>query len=144
MCTAPNSSSMDPPQGTLIRRLVGIYNAEGSVRGELTYLFAKLSGRAHCALCDITHNWIRPRREFLQAVRTIPVPFAFVHSDTRSEDLRAASRGSVPCVLAQTEADLLLLVSPEEIERCAGDPTALLDAVRRAVDERALKWPVSP
>jgi hypothetical protein len=43
----------------VIARLIGVYNAEGSLRGELAYLLGKLTGRAHCALCDITHGALR-------------------------------------------------------------------------------------
>jgi hypothetical protein len=34
----------------ILRRLVGVYNADGSVRGELTYFINARLGRAHCAL----------------------------------------------------------------------------------------------
>lgn len=136
--------SVDPAGSVAIRRLIGIYNADGSLRGELTYLLAKLSGRAPCALCDITHNWVRPSRDFQQAVRELPVPFDFVHSDTRSRPLRNASREGTPCVVAETDAGLRVLLGPEEIERCAGDPSALLDAILRAAGDRALGWRRGP
>jgi len=44
------------------KTLYGIYNAEGTLLGELKYLFMKLSGRGSCALCDITHTfaWKKP------------------------------------------------------------------------------------
>lgn len=132
---------MNAPEKVWIRRLVGVYNAEGSVRGEIAYLFAKVTGRAQCALCDITHGWVRPSREFLQVVHEIPVPIEFVHSDSRSEALKAASGGTVPCVLAQTDDGLMLLLGPDDIERCEGEPAALLQAVRDAVDDSDLRWP---
>jgi hypothetical protein len=44
-----------------IRRLVGVYNANGSVGGELAYFIGARLGRAHCALCDITHGLVRER-----------------------------------------------------------------------------------
>lgn len=132
---------MNPPEQLVIRRLVGVYDAEGSVRGELTYLLAKATGRAHCALCDITHNWVRPSREFRNVIRGIPVPFDFVHSDTPSEALSAASGETVPCVLAQTDDGLVLLLDPDDIERCEGAPAALLDALRAAAHRRDLGWP---
>jgi hypothetical protein len=38
---------------TDIRRLTGVYNARGTLAGEFVYVLGKLSGRAHCGLCDI-------------------------------------------------------------------------------------------
>ena len=38
---------------------VGIYNADGTVLGEIAYVFAKYTGRRHCELCDITHGTVR-------------------------------------------------------------------------------------
>lgn len=125
---------------TFVRRLVGIYDAEGTLRGELTYLFARSLGRAHCALCDITHGRLRPRRDFQQAVLDLPVAFDFVHTDTSSPGQRAASGGLAPCVLAETDAGTVVVLGRDEIERCAGDPTALIAAIRRVVDELGLRW----
>ncbi|MBA2282333.1 MAG: hypothetical protein H0W25_14065 [Acidimicrobiia bacterium] len=35
-----------------ITRLIGVYDADGSVLGELSYFLKARLGRAHCALCD--------------------------------------------------------------------------------------------
>ncbi len=40
----------------MIDKLIGIYNANGSVVGEAQYFYGKSIGQAHCALCDITHG----------------------------------------------------------------------------------------
>jgi hypothetical protein len=50
-------SSIDANGSTRsIRRLVGVYNANGTVGGELAYFLGARLGRAHCSLCDITHG----------------------------------------------------------------------------------------
>ena len=48
--------------------LVGIFDADGGLRGELRYVIDKLAGRGHCALCDITHG-LNPlgKRSFKEA-----------------------------------------------------------------------------
>jgi hypothetical protein len=38
-------------------KFVGIYNADGTILGEISYVAKKLAGRGSCALCDITHGW---------------------------------------------------------------------------------------
>ncbi|MGA1089849.1 MAG: hypothetical protein ACO3X2_10375, partial [Candidatus Nanopelagicales bacterium] len=65
-----------------IRRLVGVYDADGDLRGEIAYLAGKFGGR-HCALCDITHSPVRRRREWDDYVSTLPVPFDLVHRNKR-------------------------------------------------------------
>lgn len=39
-----------------LQRLVGVYDADGTVLGELSYFVKARLGRAHCSLCDITHG----------------------------------------------------------------------------------------
>ena len=96
----------------LIHSLLGVYNAEGTVRGEIAYLVAKLGGHARCSLCEITHKGMRRRGEFDEACGTLPVPVDLVHLDGRSEAAKAASQGQAPCVLARTDAGLVLLLGP--------------------------------
>jgi hypothetical protein len=47
-----------------IRRLVGVYNANSTITGELAYFIGAGLGSAHCALCDITHGLVRERPEW--------------------------------------------------------------------------------
>ncbi len=56
-----------------ILRLVGVYDADGSLRGELAYWVRARLGRAHCALCDITHGAVRERREWQAGRAELPV-----------------------------------------------------------------------
>ena len=39
--------------------LVGVYDADGGIRGEVSYVVGHLLHRRECALCDITHTWRR-------------------------------------------------------------------------------------
>jgi hypothetical protein len=122
----------------VIDGLVGVYDARGSLRGELAYAWGKLTGRAHCALCDITHRGVRRRPELERWIRTLPVPLELVHLDERTDDVVAASEGRTPCVLARTPGGLVLLLGPADLEPCAGDVDCFADALRRAVDDHDL------
>ena len=42
----------------LLKAIWGVYHADGGIVGELRYVFGKLRGTAHCALCDITHSYV--------------------------------------------------------------------------------------
>ena len=67
---------MSPSDGVV--ELVGVYNADGGVAGEVRYVVGHLLGRAHCSLCDITHSPVRRKRAWDRMVgRTgCPVPAA--------------------------------------------------------------------
>jgi hypothetical protein len=129
------------PRGTQIDQLIGVYHANGSWRGELAYLVGKLSGRAHCALCDITHGVLRRRRAFDACTATLPVPFDLVHLDERSDEVAAVSEGLTPCVLARTGAGLVVLLDAGDIESCHGDPGRFRDGIDRAIAALGMRWP---
>src|SRR5581483_10483509 len=102
-------------------RLVGVYNADGSWRGELAYVVGRLRGTAHCSLCDVTHGRMRRRAGFDEACRLLPVPLDLYHRDEIDQSLRALIGGRYPCVrLVEPDPEMLLM--PHDIEACNGDP----------------------
>lgn len=38
------------------RIIVGVYNADGGILGELTYIFKKITKQTKCSFCDLTHS----------------------------------------------------------------------------------------
>jgi hypothetical protein len=131
--------SVEP--GAVITKLVGVYHANGSWRGELVYLAGRLTGRAHCALCDITHGPLGRRRSFDTCAAALPVAFDLVHLDERTDQVTGASEGRTPCILAQTDDAMVLLLGADDLAACNRDPTRLLAAIQRAADTRGLRWP---
>ena len=122
--------------GDEVTALTGVYQADGTVIGELRYWIGARLGRAHCALCDITHGSVREKATWREARAELPVPFHAVHLDERSPAETAASEGRTPCVLAHTAAGVEVLLGPAELEACAGDPGRLVDELRRALAGR--------
>jgi hypothetical protein len=86
-------------------RLIGVYNADGGVIGELKYFFGHLIGVAKCELCDITHSPIRRKASFDQLAGELKseyrLDFALKHLNERTESETKASAGKEPCVLAE-------------------------------------------
>ena len=118
---------------------VGVYHANGSLWGELTYWLGARVGRAHCALCDITHGTFRRRPEWESCESGLGVPFETFHLDDRPADVREVSGEATPCVLARLgDGSLVVLVGPEALERCAGRPDALASAIQAALSEADL------
>lgn len=108
---------------------LGIYDADGGVRGELAYLVGHLLGTMECALCDITHSW-RRKPEWDQMVERLGVPFVLRH---RNEVTDAAAsvvveRAGLPVVLGRdANGTWHPVLERADLERAAGR----VDAVER-------------
>lgn len=122
-----------------VRRLIGVYDADGSIRGELAYFIGARLGRAHCALCDITHSLVRERADWKECRATLPVPFELFHRDDQPEDARSIGVDA-PYVLADTGAALEVVLDRLALEGCDGDLDAFRRALDRAFAQRGLTW----
>ena len=122
---------MTPPT-----RLVGVYRAEGSLRGELAYVVGRLLGTAHCALCDITHSPVRRKHAWDRMVAGLGVPFDLVHLDERDAATAALVTGwdDSPAVLAEVDGRLQQVLGPDELEHIGGDVDGFEHALRAALD----------
>jgi hypothetical protein len=124
----------------VITRLIGVYDADGGLRGELAYLAGKLGGH-HCSLCDITHSPIRRRREWDTYVGTLPVPFEVVHRNERSRAVQEATEGREACVIGECDdGTIVFLLSNDDLTR-AGDVAGLASALGAALSASGLQWP---
>lgn len=126
--------------GAEIRRLVGVYDADGTLRGELTYWVGARLGRAHCALCDITHGSVREKDEWKTCKVGLPVAFDTYHRNDQPDDVRAAVAGTYPAVLADTDRGPILLLGPTELDACQASPERLAEAIEAAVALHRLSW----
>ena len=127
---------------TTVRRLIGVYDADGGLRGEIAYVAGKVTGR-HCTLCDITHSPVRRRREWDSYVSTLPVPFEVVHRNERSMALQRVTEGREACVVAECrDGSLVFLLSNEALAQAA-DVAGLAQAVASAIAEAGLQWPTA-
>ena len=98
--------------------LVGVYHADGSLLGELRYLWGKLRGSAHCALCDITHGTLTEKAAFRACREGLEIPLRTVHLDERSPDLVGATEGKTPCIVGRSSEGWEMVLDPEELESC--------------------------
>jgi hypothetical protein len=127
---------------TTIVSLIGVYDADGGLRGELAYLAGKARGH-HCSLCDITHSPVRRRTAWVDYVESLPVPFAVVHRNERTPDVTAATAGREPCVVAECDdGRLVMLLSDEQIQQ-SGDVAGLARSIEQAAKQAGLMWPLA-
>jgi hypothetical protein len=116
--------------------LVGIYNADGGLKGELKYFFGHLAGLAKCELCDITHSPVRRKAAFDELAKELKsefgLDFALKHLNERSESETKASKAKEPCVLAQyADGSLGMFLDRQELRVVDGD-VARFEAMVRA------------
>ena len=123
-----------------VERLIGVYDADGTLRGELAYWVGARLGRAHCSLCDITHGLARERPDWKSCRDGLPVPFDTFHRDDQPDAVRAAASGVVPVVVAETGDGFVVLLDPRAIEACAASPDKLASALESAVEAAGLQW----
>jgi len=123
-----------------IRRLIGVYNADGTLRGELTYWVGARLGRAHCALCDITHGSVRERPDWIACRAGLPVPFDTYHRNDQPEAVRELLGPRTPAVVADTDNGLIRLLGPDELAACGASPERLEEAITQAAKDHQLGW----
>jgi hypothetical protein len=86
-----------------------VYDADHTLRGELSYWIGARLGRTHCALCDITHGSVRQRPDWKACKSELAVPFDTYHRDDQPASVRAAADGAAPVVVAETDGGTVLL-----------------------------------
>lgn len=123
-----------------IVRLVGVYDADSTVRGELTYWVGARFGRRHCSLCEITHGSIRQRPAWKTCKASLPVPFDTHHRNDQPDSILAAAGGQAPVVVAQTDKGHLLLLAPGDLDACDGSIDRLVQAIEQSVARLGLSW----
>ncbi|MEO8108353.1 MAG: hypothetical protein ABI720_13680 [Actinomycetes bacterium] len=132
---------------TTVESLIGIYRADGGIRGELTYLVGKVRGTAHCGLCDITHSRVRRKGVWDAMVAGLGVPFELLHLNERSAHLMAAVGDRSPIILAQVRepgASLLRLVlamDENQVEASKGSVESFERALRQSLSATGLSLP---
>lgn len=123
-----------------IVRLVGVYDADSTVRGELAYWVGARLGRRHCSLCEITHGSVRERAEWKTCRVGLPVPFDTYHRNDQPVAIRAATDNTAPVVVAETDTDVVVLLMPDGLDACNGSIDQLVGAIEQSAARHGLVW----
>lgn len=107
-------------------KYAGIYNADGTLLGEITYVLSKYTGRGHCELCDITHGTLRRKPEWDSACAQAGLDIDLLHRDEATDEQLAAA-GDLPAVVANDGDGWRLVAGPVELARCEGKPERLVE-----------------
>ena len=117
-----------------ISQIIGIYQADGGILGELKYISGKMFGMAHCALCDITHGRTGKKDAWKECEENLGIPIKFVHLNEREATLEEYTKNITPCIVGKTSKGYTELVNSEQLENCKGNvkelESLLLDSLK--------------
>jgi hypothetical protein len=122
-----------------VNRLVGVYDADHTFRGEVAYWIGARLGRRHCSLCDITHGSVREKGAWKECREGLPVPFDTYHRDDQPAEVRAAAP-TVPVVVAITDGGVVPLLGPADLERYDGSVDRLVAGIEQALERLGLTF----
>ena len=102
--------------------VVGVYAADGGVRGEVAYAVGHLLGRTECSLCDVTHGAVRRKPEWDDMAARLPLPVRLTHRNETTESERTASAASgLPAVLGvRSDGSHTVLLGPTALRALGG------------------------
>ncbi len=103
-----------------ITELIGVYDADSTLLGEVSYWVGARFGITHCSLCELTHGLFTKKSEWTQCAESFTVPFLLFHRDDAPSDVLTALTGEFPAVLQRTTEGLKIILTKEELERFDG------------------------
>lgn len=122
-----------PPTDQVVR-LHGVYDASGTILGEVSYFLRRAILRQHCSLCDITHSTFSRRREWDTCVDSLGIEFQLHHRNDVPVSVTTAFGYSVPCVVGElNDGSFKMLVKPDELALCNNSPTQLMKIIESSL-----------
>ena len=115
--------------------MYGVYHADGGLLGELRYVMGVAFRGQHCSLCDITHSVAWEKGEMKKWRKTSEIPFHLVHLNERPEEVKRATEGKTPCIVAKTSSGFVMLATDEELTSFDGSVELLKDHIERQLTE---------
>jgi hypothetical protein len=111
-------------------QLIGIYDADSTLLGEISYWIGARLGRRHCSLCELTHGTFTMKNEWKSCATNLRVPFATYHRNDAPSDALAVAAGTFPTVLARYSDGLQVVLNPVELSEFNGDTIAFVNALQ--------------
>jgi hypothetical protein len=112
-----------------IDEFIGVYDADGTIVGEVSYWISARLGRTHCSLCELTHGLFTVKREWRECSTSLGVPFTTWHRDDAPAEVIAAI-DVFPAVVARRGDSLSVIIDADTLESFAGDTSRFADHLR--------------
>lgn len=120
-----------------VTRLIGVYRADGGLRGELRYLAGHYLRGESCSLCDITHSPFRRKAAWDRAVAGLGIPVDLLHLNELDPELAEFVGDRAACVVAETANGRVLLMSNDELTALDGSVDAFVVLLRDRLSDQA-------
>lgn len=119
--------------------LIGVYNADGGIIGELSYVLGHLIGVRSCSLCDISHSPIKMKSAFKSLQRELlekhSIDLRMIHRNERNERETKASDGREPCVLLEhADQSISMFLDSAELKTLGGNVASFEKLVYSRLD----------
>jgi hypothetical protein len=124
-----------------IDRLIFVFSADSGTLNAFLDSAKKLLRIKGCTLCAITHGLAGEKSEWRDCKEELGVPIDYVHRDEVSGDLQRIVGDKLPCVVAQTGDDLVLVLGPDVLERCQGSVADLKGRLQTLSAMKGLELP---
>ncbi len=103
-----------------ITELIGVYDANSTLVGEISYWVGARFGITHCSLCELTHGLFTKKSEWKQCAESFTVPFHLFQRDDAPSYVLLALAGEFPAVLQRTTEGLKVILTKDELEHFDG------------------------
>lgn len=104
-------------------KFIGVYDADGTIIGEVRYVVGKLLGTQSCALCDLTHGTkLKGRADYRACAASLPVPVELFHRNDQPDIVRSLTINNLPCIVAEHEdGSVAIVIGAQDLEACKKD-----------------------
>jgi hypothetical protein len=127
---------MTTNQDSLIE-FIGIYDADSTLIGEMSYWISARLGKSHCSLCEITHGMFTMKSEWKDCAASLSIPFRTFHRNDAPDDVLQAASGRFPLVLARFESGLQVAFNQVELEHFNGDTQRFRNALEKIISKQS-------
>tara|TARA_Y100001970_G_C13944766_1_gene705043 strand:- start:113 stop:496 length:384 start_codon:yes stop_codon:yes gene_type:complete len=112
-----------------------IYNADGSLTGELAYLFKKYLYGFKCSMCEITYNRFTTKKDWKKKISQLDISLKTVHLDEQPDDLSKFSQNKAPCVVGKNQDGFKLIFTNSDLKMINGDVDLFFEVLKNKIDQ---------
>ena len=117
-------------------KLIGVYDADATLLGEVAYWVGARFGVRHCSLCDITHSLFREKAQWRDCQSKLEsdlhVDFETFHRNDQPDDVRACIDGKYPAVVMRGDDGMVsMFMNASEIDACGASPEKFVAKISR-------------
>jgi hypothetical protein len=103
-----------------VTEFIGVYDADSTLIGEVSYWIGARLGVTHCSLCELTHGLFTQKSEWKACTKELSVPFHAFHRNDAPSEVLAALAGEFPVVLQRTAEGLCVILTKQALEEFEG------------------------